>query len=137
MRNRLLGIETEYGLSPLIRKAGPAGLAESAESLVAEAMSQYSFLPGVSGGIFLGNGARFYVDPAEGRPRLRCRHTLLEASADFDDHAPSANTALRARSGPCAVCAKTPSRSSRKPCSAQCSTISPPRSRTARASSAR
>ena len=63
MANRLLGIETEYGFSQNPGGNPEADMGDIGQELINLAMARYPFLPAGQGhGIFLGNGARFYID---------------------------------------------------------------------------
>ena len=63
MARRLLGIETEYGISPNPAGDPEVGMSEIGQGLISLAKGKYPFLPAGRGhGLFLGNGARFYID---------------------------------------------------------------------------
>lgn len=62
MRPRLFGIETEYAISALGRAGAPLNQDLLVEELVARAREGLPHLPCGARGMFLSNGARFYID---------------------------------------------------------------------------
>lgn len=63
MRERLLGVETEYGFAVLDARGAPGDRDRAAISLLASASERFVHLPDAqSGGIYLTNAGRLYVD---------------------------------------------------------------------------
>lgn len=62
MRERLFGIETEYAISSYLNES------DLNQGLLQLAREQLDHLPDAGGGLFLGNGSRFYIDC--GHPEL-------------------------------------------------------------------
>ena len=62
MTDRLMGIETEYTLALLGCDWGPVNRERAAMALIDRARKTLVNLPGSTGGIYLANGARFYLD---------------------------------------------------------------------------
>lgn len=63
MRDRLFGLETEYAFSATAADGRAASRADTLEALVQLAGGRLACLPGAaSPGLFLANGARFYLD---------------------------------------------------------------------------
>jgi len=66
MSERLLGIETEYGLAASANGTRPRDYESCAEDLLRLATKRYPFIPSLNGtGMFLTNGARFYIDSGQ------------------------------------------------------------------------
>lgn len=62
MAERLMGIETEYAVSALYRAWGDVEANELVNRLLGLARRKLVHLPDSGGGLYLGNGARFYLD---------------------------------------------------------------------------
>ena len=106
----LLGLETEYAISPI----GAADVVfgdrnRLAEQLIRKVGRRFAYLPDGSSGIFLSSGARLYVDagshpewstPECPSPRELVRHivagerVLTDALAELRDEAPSADVQI-------------------------------------------
>jgi proteasome accessory factor A len=106
----LLGLETEYAISPI----GAAGVVfgdrnRLAEQLIRKVGRRFAYLPDGSSGIFLSSGARLYVDagshpewstPECPSPRELVRHivagerVLTDALAELRDETPSADVQI-------------------------------------------
>ncbi|MEK6409079.1 MAG: proteasome accessory factor PafA2 family protein [Acidobacteriota bacterium] len=62
MAERLMGVETEYALSAMTEWRGGLDQTELLKKLFAMAQRRLVHLPDVHGGMYLGNGSRFYID---------------------------------------------------------------------------
>ena len=62
MSERLMGVETEYAISALYPDSVAYDRSELVGRLLAVARDELVNLPDVCGGIYLENGARFYLD---------------------------------------------------------------------------
>lgn len=62
MAERLMGIETEYAVSAMYSGGGSFDQNELVNRLLGLARGKLVHLPDIGGGLYLGNGARFYLD---------------------------------------------------------------------------
>ena len=62
MAERLMGIETEYAVSAMYPGGGSIEQNELVNRLLGLARGKLVHLPDIGGGLYLGNGARFYLD---------------------------------------------------------------------------
>jgi len=69
LTDRLMGIETEYTLAAFGLGTGPGSQERAAMALIDRARKTLVNLPGAGSGLFLANGARFYLDTG-GHPEL-------------------------------------------------------------------